>query len=185
VFHYAHHLLINTYFYASKTQNVHKMGHCWLRFGWMEILAQPSSEHYNTHSTHYCIYYTREYIVILENCLQRELTLHFTVSLVRSTSTVANRTLMWSWILPNHTWNLEVLVISVDSLLCHTINEFPKRDSPALILHTTTNFLHLTVHIFQKFVKHHCKNIITDMFCVTIYTIIFWPHILDVNNKWP
>jgi hypothetical protein len=71
----------------------------------------------------------------------------------------------------------------VDSLLYHTINVFPKRDSPALIVHTATYFLHITVHIFQKIMKHPCNSVITDVFCVTIHTISLSPHILDVNNK--
>jgi hypothetical protein len=78
---------------------------------------------------------------------------------------------------------LNVLVKLVDSPLYHTINEFQKRDSPALIVHTTTHFLHITDHIFQEIMKHHCNNVITDIFCVTIHTISLSPLILDVNNK--
>jgi hypothetical protein len=50
---------------------------------------------------------------------------------------------------------LKVWVRLVDSLLCRTIDLLPKRDSTALIVHTTTQFIHITVHISQKIMKHH------------------------------
>jgi hypothetical protein len=45
---------------------------------------------------------------------------------------------------------LNVWVELVEAVLYHTINKFPKRDSPTLIVHSTTLFLHIFVHIFQQ-----------------------------------
>jgi hypothetical protein len=93
----------------SKIQKLHKMENCWLHCGWMEILVQHSSKHYQPHSTNHCIHYTQEYNVNLEICLQRQFSLHLTVCLVTSTSTGTNRTLMWWCVLPIHTCSLESL----------------------------------------------------------------------------
>jgi hypothetical protein len=85
---------------------------------------------------------------------------------------------------------LTILVIFKESLVeinrdpfYHTINEFAKWHSTLFIVHTTTHFLHFTVHIFQKIMEHHCKNIFTDIFCVNIHTIFLWPYMFDANNK--
>jgi hypothetical protein len=86
---------------------VHKMGNCWFHFWRMEILTQYSWKHYKTHSTHHCIYYTQTYKMRFQICLQRELALHFTVYLLTSTSTDANRAVMQWCIIPNHICNLE------------------------------------------------------------------------------
>jgi hypothetical protein len=60
--------------------------------------------------------------------------------------------------------NEKVWVNFLDFLLYQTINDFPKRDSPAHILHTFYTSLCI---FFQKIMTHHCKNIITYIFCVT------------------
>jgi hypothetical protein len=65
----------------------------------------------------------------------------------------------------------------------HTINEFPKWDSPSLFAHNVTHFLHNSVHVFQKIMAHNCKNIINDILCPTRDTIILWEYILDANNR--
>jgi hypothetical protein len=64
------------------------------------------------------------------------------------------------------------------SLLYQIMNEFPKPDSPVLIVHTTTHFLQITVHIFQMIKKHHCKKvtILLSSF-VSLYTPSSYDHI--------
>jgi hypothetical protein len=120
--------------------NVHKMGHCWLHCKWSETLAQLSSKHYNTGCIHHCIYYTQKYKMTLQICPQWTLSRHFTVYLVTNTFTDANGTRMWSCMPPHNTCNLVVWLKLVECLLYyHTINEFPKRDSSALILTTMTH----------------------------------------------
>jgi hypothetical protein len=48
---------------------------------------------------------------------------------------------------------------------------------------TLTQFLHITLHSFQKMMTYHCKNVITDIFCFTTHAIFLGPYILDENNK--
>jgi hypothetical protein len=128
----------------------------------------------HTQHTHHCIYYTQNYKVRLQNWLQENL--HFTLQSVFLYALLLMQTQQLCddvYYLTIHVI-LNVWVKLVDSVLYYTINEFPKRDSPALIVRTTTHFLHITVHIFQKIMTHHCKNVITDIHCVTIH-----PTILD------
>jgi hypothetical protein len=83
---------------------IQNIGNCWLHCEWMEILTLHSWKHY-THiqRTHHCIHYTQIYKLWLDDCLQRELALHFTLCLLTSTSTDANRTVMWCCILLSQT----------------------------------------------------------------------------------
>jgi hypothetical protein len=77
----------------------------------------------------------------------------------------------------------QVLLKMEDIILCHTMNKFPKWDSPALTVHTMTYFLHFTAHILQNGMTHDCKNIINDILCFTTDTIFLWPSFLDPNSK--
>jgi hypothetical protein len=62
-----------------------------------------------TNITHHCTYYTQIYRVWLEDCLQRELALLFTLHLLTSSSIDANTTIIWQSIPANQTCNLESL----------------------------------------------------------------------------
>jgi hypothetical protein len=70
----------------------------------------------------------------------------------------------------------------VDSFLYHTINDFPKRDSPAFIVHTTTHFTHFIVHIYQKNMTYHWKLLSLISSC-HIHTILLRQHFLDAKTK--
>jgi hypothetical protein len=155
-------------------QNVSKMGKCW----WKEILPQPSSNTTTTHNTHHCIYYTQEYKMRLENCLQRERSLHFTVCLVTSTSTDGNRTLMWWCILPNHTCNLESL---------GKISRLPSVSHHKWIFKTRFTLQHtFYTSLFKLFRKvwNITARILSLTSSMSLYIPTSYdPHILDVNNK--
>jgi hypothetical protein len=102
------------------------------------------------HTQHTSLNILQECKVRLENCLQRQLSLHFTVCLVTSTSTDTKRTIMWSYILPNHTRNLESFgKISWFTSVFHHKLISKADDLPALVWYNTTHFLHITVHILQ------------------------------------
>jgi hypothetical protein len=95
---------------------VYTIANCWFHCGWIEILTLHSWKHYtHIHRTHQCIYYTQIYKLWLEDCLQRVLPHHFThtlsLSLLTSTSTDANTTVIhvWCCILHNQICSLESL----------------------------------------------------------------------------
>jgi hypothetical protein len=100
-----------------------------------------------THITHHSIHYTQNYEVSLGRCLQREFSLQFTACLLllMQTQHLCNDI----YYLTMHEI-LKVWVKLVDSILCHTIHILPKWDPPANIVHSTTHFIHITVHISKK-----------------------------------
>jgi hypothetical protein len=154
---------------------VHRMANTWFHCGWIEILTLHFWKHYNTHRTYYYIYDTQKCRLRLEDSLQRDQALHFTVYLLTSNSSLEHRNFIWCCILPNYTCNL---VKMVNSSLYYNLHYF-QNDIHLPWLYT----LHFTVHIFQKMLTHDCKNIINFMLCYTIYTNFLWPYIHHASNE--
>jgi hypothetical protein len=115
----------------------------------------------HSHTTLHCIYYT----------------LHFTVNLLKSTSTDSNRTVMWWYALPNiyswkPGWKWKIPLCITPQMNFQNENHLP-------FVNTMTHFLHIS----QKIITHYFKNLTNDILCFTIHIIFLWPYILHANNK--
>lgn len=126
------------------------MEDCWLHHVWIENLTLHSSKHY-TCRTHQCIYYTQTYNFDWRTVFRWNL--HFTLHCVFLQALL----LMQKQQLCDDVYYLTKHVIFTvwqkmeDNLLCHTMNEFPKCDSPALIVHTNDTFPKHDCAYFAKY----------------------------------
>jgi hypothetical protein len=87
---------------CSRFTQCHEMGSRWFHCGWMEILELYILGNSTTH-THTYIHSTLHYIYIYYTSL------HLSDYLPKSTSTDANRTVIWLYTLPIQTYNHESL----------------------------------------------------------------------------
>jgi hypothetical protein len=158
---------------------VHNMGNFSIHSVWLQILTFLQKPQH--HSTLHCIYCTQKRKRILENCLQRELTLHFTVCLFTSTSTVANRTVIWWCTLPKHTCNLEGFgIISRVLSVSHHTNF--KNDIHLHLFYTLRLTFYTSLCIFFRKLSHITATVLSLISSVShIHTIFWWPYILHAN----
>jgi hypothetical protein len=129
------------------------------------------------HTTHHSIFYTQNYKISSDNCFQRLFALQFTVYHLTSTSTDANRTVIWWCILPKHICKIESLGI------CSRLRSVLHQN----VIHT---FLFYTVrhtfYISQCIFSRKFRHTTAWMFSLTSYvshrlTILLWPHFLDAK----
>jgi hypothetical protein len=116
-------------------------------------------------------------------CLWRELALHFTVCLVRTSSAEVNSTGMWWCILPKKTCDLESLVenVGLHSVIIPKMF-FRARFSCHWHTHCVSHSLHLIAHIWQHSdIRPHKHN--QDSFLFTVDFNFLSGNSLDANNK--
>jgi hypothetical protein len=115
-------------------------------------------------------------------CLCRELALHFTVCLVRTSSADVNSTVMWWCILPKKTCDLESLVENVGLHSVITPKMFFRdRFSCPWHTHCVSHSLHLIVHIWQNSdIRSHKHN--QDSFRFSMDFNFLSGNSLDANN---
>jgi hypothetical protein len=160
---------------------VHYMENCWLHYGWMQNLSMHSWKHY-THRTHHCIYYIKTYKVWLEDCLQMELALHFTLCLFTSTCADANTTVMWWCILPNQTLNLSSVC---ENWRCPSVShheQIPKMrfTCPNCAYYDTLNYTSL--YIFCGLFCHMTARILSMKSYVSLETPSSYDHIFSIQT---
>jgi hypothetical protein len=105
----------------------------------------------HTYQSQLSIYYcTQIYELRFEIYLQEQIALNFTLCHVTPVVLVQTEQLFdCVYYLTKHV-NLKGWVKMVDSFVYHTINEFPKWDLPALILHTMAHFPHITAYFSEN-----------------------------------
>jgi hypothetical protein len=65
---------------------------------------------------------------------------------------------------------------------CITINEFPKWDSPAFLIHHETFSTHHCVH-FSEIYDTQLEECSQSLLVFTVNTISLWPSVLDADIK--